>query len=138
MNAILVGSLTGLAAAPAWMISNLVVDFFFLPAIRRHLDQLNEFLVARPMTNLLVLAVDIAFWGTLFGAGYGLISSSLERFGAIGGILWGFLMFIPFSRATIESSIWTKTPKDMNLFWFLEAFVGLVAWGAAFGWIFFR
>lgn len=136
MNLILTGIFAGIAAAPAWIIANLVIDFFFLPVIRRHIDILNETLMARPLMNLLILAVDIVFWGAVFGAGYGLLYPGLERFGIAGGILWSILMFVSFSRAMIESSLLTKAPKDMNLFWFIEGLVGLVAWGAVLGWVF--
>lgn len=138
MNLILIGTLAGVAAAPAWLITNLLVDFLFLPVILRHRDQLNDVLMARPAMNFLVLAADVTFWGAVFGAGYGLFYAGLERFGSGGGILWSSFMFVAFSRSIIESSLWTKVPRDMNMFWFVEGLVGLVAWGAVLGLVFSR
>lgn len=138
MNLILIGILAGVTAAPAWIITNLFVDFLFLPVIRRHSNQLNDVMMARPAMNLLILAADVTFWGAVFGAGYGLLYSGLERFGPGGGILWSGFMFVAFSRSIIESSLWTKVPRDMNIFWFVEGLVGLVTWGAVFGLVFNR
>ncbi len=138
MNVITIGILAGVAAALAWLIMNLFADFLFLPVIRRHTDLLNVYLLARPGLNLIILAVDLVFWGAIFGAAYGLFYPGLERFGVIGGILWGVLMFISFSRGMIESVIWTKVPRDVNRFFFLEGLMGLAAWGLAFGLIFNR
>jgi hypothetical protein len=138
MNLILIGIMAGGAAAPAWIITNLVVDFLFLPVIRRHTDQLNDVLMARPAMNLLILVADVAFWGAAFGAGYGLLYPGLERYGPWGGILWSILMFVAFSRSIVESCLWTKVPRDMNMFWFIEGAAGLVAWGAVFGLLFGR
>jgi hypothetical protein len=138
MSEILIGVLAGIAAAPAWIITNLFVDFLFLPVIRRHSDQLNAAMMARPAMNLFILVADVVFWGALFGAGYGLLYGSLNRFAVGGGILWGLFMFIAFSRSIIESTLWTKVPREMNLFWFIEGLVGLVAWGAVLGILFDR
>jgi hypothetical protein len=119
-NAYLAGLLAGLAAVPVWIIMNLLVDRAFLSVIRRHSDQLNEKMLSNPALNLVVLASDVAFWGAIFGLGYALVHSAISWSGALGsGLLWGTLMFLSFSRATVESSLWTKVSKDMNAFWFV-------------------
>lgn len=138
MNIILTGILAGTAAAPAWIIINLFIDMLFLPIIRRHTDQLNAVLLARPGLNLLVLSVDILAWGAVFGAIYGLLYRGLEPFGVLGGVLWGVIMFVGFSRSIIEGGLWTKIPKDMNSFWFVEGLAGMAAWGWLFGVLFQR
>ncbi len=138
MNQILIGMLAGLAAAPAWIIVNLIVDFLFLSTIRRHTAEMNEVLLARPGINVLVLTADIAFWSALFGAGYGLVFPALERFGPAGAVLWGVFMFLAFSRSMLESTIWTKYPRDLNAFWFVEGLGGLAVWGAVLGFAFSR
>lgn len=138
MNLITTGILAGIAAMPAWMIVNLFVDFFYLPVIRRHSDKMNSDLMSRPALNFLVLSGDLILWGAIFGAGYGLLYPGLERFGWVGGIVWGVIMFVSFSRSNFESGLWTTFPKDLNWFWFFEALAGLVAWGAAFGFVFSR
>ncbi len=138
MNLVFAGLLAGLAAAPAWGVANLFVDFLFLPVMRRHTELLNEFLLSWPGLNLLILFLDIAFWGAVFGAGYGLLYPGLQRFGVWGGALWGLLAFLPFSQSMIQSSLWTKVAREMNLFWFVEGLVGLVAWGLALGYLFAR
>lgn len=138
MNIIFIGILAGLAAAPAWMVVNLLVDFLFLPVIRRHSDQFNEAFLARPAVNLLILVIDIAFWGALFGVIYAMIYPGIAHYGLSAGVLWGFFLFISFSRGIIESRIWSKVPNDVLVFFFLEGLAGLLAWGAAFGPIFGR
>ncbi len=138
MNIYAAGILAGLIATPVWIIINLLVDYFYLPVIHKHIDQLNEVFMARPALNMLVLTADIALWGVLFGAGYALIYPGLERFGLGGGILWGLFMFLAFSRSNFESMVWTKFPQDLNVFWFVEGLAGLAAWGAAFGFVFSR
>ncbi|MGE5221565.1 MAG: hypothetical protein ACM3PY_03950, partial [Omnitrophica WOR_2 bacterium] len=127
MNLILTGIVAGLAAAPAWTIVNLFVDFLFLPVFRRHTDHLNPYLLARPGLNFLILVVDIAFWGAVFGAGYSLLYPGLQHFGLAGSLIWSLFMFIAFSRSIVEGSLWAKVPLDMNLFWFFEGLLGLLA-----------
>ncbi len=136
MNIIVTGILAGAAATPAWMIANLAVDAFFLKTIRGHVDELNETLMARPALNILLLTADLVLWGAIFGAGYGLLFPGFERFGITGGILWGVIMFVSFSRSNFESWLWTKFPKDLNWFWLIEALIGLAAWGVLFGVLF--
>ncbi len=136
MNLILIGILAGAVAAPAWIIINLFVDVLFLPVIRRHSHQLNEVLLARPGLNFLILSVDILVWGAVFGAIYSLLYPGLEHFGMPGGVLWGVNLFVGFSRSIIEGGLWTKTPKDMNRFWFVEGLAGMAAWGLLFGVLF--
>jgi hypothetical protein len=140
MNLYIAGLVAGLLASMVWAIINLIVDAAFLPVIRRHTDQLNERLMAKPALTLLVLIADVAFWGTLFGFGYALMYPAFKSWSALSsGVVWGLVMFVSFSRAMVESTLFTKVPRDMNVFWFVEGLAGLVVWGAAleliFAWI---
>lgn len=137
MNHYVAALIAGLAASLAWAIVNLLADGAFLPVIRRHTDQFNEALMTRPALNRLVLVLDVAFWGALFGLGYELVYPALEPLGALSsGLVWGLVMFASFSRGTIESIVFTKLPRDMSVFFFFEGLAGLVAWGAALGLVF--
>ena len=133
MNPYLAGVVAGLAAAGAWLVANLLTDFAFLGVIRRHHEQLNPTLMARPALNLLILAADLAFWGAIFGLGYVWVRPVLPGGSLLSGLLWGLLVFVPFSRALVENSLWTTVPRALNTFWLVEGLAGLATWGAVLG-----
>ena len=136
MNIYVAGLIAGLTAGVVWVIANLLVDAAFLPVISRHTDQLNEKIMSKPSVTFLVLVLDIAFWGALFGLIYPLVYPAFKPLGAlVGGLMWGFIMYISFVRGMLESILFTKVPRELNVFWFVEA-MALIVWGAAFGLVF--
>lgn len=137
MDACLAGLLAGLAAVPVWFVTTFLIEGAFVSVFRQHRDLWNYELLSKPALSWSIVAAELAFYGAVFGFGYALVYSAISWSGAIGsGLVWGTLMLLSYSRGTIESIIWTKTPKDMHLLGLLETLVGLLAWGAALGPIF--
>ncbi|MDI7277769.1 MAG: hypothetical protein QME94_17455, partial [Anaerolineae bacterium] len=80
-----------------------------------------------------ILAADLAFWGAIFGLGYAWARPALPGGSLLSGLLWGLLLFVPFSRALMENCLWTSVPRSLNTFWLVEGLAGMAVWGAALG-----
>ena len=139
-NVLFVYGLTaGLAASVVWAAATLVVDAAFLPILRHHAGQLHERVLAAPALSLFILAINLAAWGALFGWMYPLVYPVFKPFGSIiGGTIWGLILFVPYSRGSLETILFTKIPHELNIFRFVEGLVGMAVWGAALGQIFGR